>query len=63
MKARGKTRDILKLVGEIQLLVGSAKANQDNDRDRISHEVAQKQLEKAHELCIQIRSMYDPIED
>lgn len=61
MKARGRTREILKLVGEIQNLIGEAKANHDNDRDQTSHEIAQKQLEKAHELCIRIRSMYDPV--
>jgi hypothetical protein len=49
------------MVGEIQKLIGSAKGLHDNDRDQVGHAIAQKQLEKAHELCIRIRNMYDPV--
>ncbi|WP_103108584.1 hypothetical protein [Brevibacillus reuszeri] len=61
MKPRGKTREIIKLVDEIQTLVGNAKSLHDDDQNRDGHAMAQQQLEKAFEKCIQIRGMYDPI--
>lgn len=61
MNPRGNTRIIIQKVGEIQKLVGEAKALHDNDRDKNGHYLAQKKLDEAHELCIEIRNMYDPI--
>ncbi|MET3505524.1 hypothetical protein [Halalkalibacter oceani] len=59
MKARGNTKIILKKVEEIQFLIGYANQNIMNDQDINSIEQAQKQLNKAHEICIDIRSMYE----
>lgn len=61
MKARGRTREILKTVGEIQKLIGSAHGLHYNDKDQEGFATAQKKLEEAHDLCIKITSMYDPI--
>lgn len=61
MQARGKTREILKLVGEIQNLVGSARMFHGDDKNPDGFALAQQQLEKAHDLCIKIRGMYDPV--
>lgn len=61
MKARGNTKLILKKVSEIQKLIGNAKSLHDNDRDTDAHSLAQKQLEEAFKLCVEIRGMYDAI--
>lgn len=60
MIARGNTRIILKKVKKIQMLVGEAKSKQDDDRDSFGHSDAQKLLEGAFDLRLEIRSMYDP---
>lgn len=64
MRARGNTKIILQKVTEIQKLIGQAQAGYDNDGgwnrvDRSS--IVKPNLERAHELCVEIRSMYDPI--
>ncbi|GMX64517.1 hypothetical protein Elgi_37860 [Paenibacillus elgii] len=61
MKARGNTKIILEKIGRIQNLVGEAKGLHDNDRDPFSHELAQKKLEEAFMLCVEIRNLYDPL--
>lgn len=61
MKARGNTKTILTKVEKIQSLVGEAKGLHDDDRNSSSREKAQKNLEEAFELCLEITSMYDPI--
>lgn len=58
MKARGKTKEILKKVGEIQLLVGEANMRVDT----LSQFEIRDLLEKAHEKCIEIRNMYEPVD-
>jgi len=60
MKARGNTKIILDKVGKIQNLVGGAIGNHQNDRDPKGFVMAQKQLEEAFKLCVEIRDMYDP---
>lgn len=61
MKARGKTREILKLVGQIQDLVGQARGNHWNDRDQAAFAMAQNQLKEAFDICLKITSMYEPV--
>lgn len=60
MIARGNTRIILKKVEKIQMLVGEAKSKHDDDRNSFGHSDAQKLLEEAFELCLEIRNMYEP---
>ena len=60
MKARGNTKIILEKVGEIQNLIGSAKGKHDNDRNPDAHEQAQNELQRAFDLCLEIRDMYEP---
>lgn len=61
-KARGRVKEILIIVGRIQDLVGQARGNHWNDRSQTAFETAQKQLEEALDLCIKVRSKYDPID-
>lgn len=61
MKARGNTRSILKKVEAIQILIGRADAGYMNDRSSDRAEKVRESLKKAHELCIEIRGMYDPL--
>ena len=60
MKARGNTKKILHDVAKIQGLIGQAKACHDNDVDPKSHAAGQEALKEAFELCVEIRSMYEP---
>lgn len=63
MKARGSTKKILEKVTEIQHLIGLAQQAYDNDggRNRVDRaEGVKPNLSKAFDLCIEIRSMYDP---
>lgn len=53
-------KDLLKVIGELQNLVGSAHGLHGNDRNRMGFEEGQKKLEQAHELCIQARSFDKP---
>jgi uncharacterized protein (DUF1778 family) len=50
---------LLRVVEELQNLIGQASAHHGNDRDPDSFELGQKALEQAHDLCIQARS-FDP---
>ncbi|WCK57507.1 hypothetical protein PP175_25920 (plasmid) [Aneurinibacillus sp. Ricciae_BoGa-3] len=61
MKARGNTKIILEKVNEIQKLVGHAKSLHENDRDTDAHSLAQEKLQKAFQLCVEIRNIYDAI--
>lgn len=61
MKARGNTKFIIEMVGKIQALVGEAKSLHYADTNPDGFYIAQKKLEEAHELCIEIRNLYDPI--
>jgi hypothetical protein len=55
-------KDLLKVIAELQQLVGSAHGLHANDRNPMGFEEGQKKLEAAHELCIQARS-FDPPTD
>lgn len=52
-------RQLLKVIGELQDLIGQASARHGNDRDPLGYEAGQKALEKAHNLCIEALS-FDP---
>lgn len=63
MKAKGKVREIIKKVGEVQDKVGMARSLHYNDVSMTSFERAQDLLEEAFELCLEIRGMYDLIQE
>lgn len=54
--ARGNTRVILEKVGEIQNLIGQAAACIDNPNQYEIRSI----LDKALNICMDIRDMYDP---
>lgn len=63
MKARGNTKVIIDKVTEIQSLIGNAKNAYQNDggHNRVNRaETVHSNLDKAFELCLEIRNMYDP---
>ena len=60
--ARGNTRKIIVMVGEIQSLVSSSKGHVMNDRDPNSMDKILPALDKAFELCLEITGMYYQIE-
>lgn len=53
-------KDLLKVIGELQDLVGAAHGLHANDRNRMGFEEGQKKLEAAHDLCIEARSFDKP---
>jgi hypothetical protein len=55
-------KELLKVITELQKLVGTAMHTHGNDRDPNGFERGQKALERAHELCIQARA-FDPPTD
>lgn len=55
-------KDLLRVITELQNLVGQAMGTHANDRDRNGFEKGQKVLEEAHELCIRARA-FDPPTD
>ena len=59
--ARGKVRELLIIIGEIQNLVGVAKnvARNDRDKEQLTHLL--ELLDKAFKLCLEARSEYRPI--
>lgn len=59
--ARGNVRKILIKVGEIQSLVGAARGQALNDRDPYMMDKLIPSLEKAFELCLEIRGEYEPV--
>lgn len=61
MQARGNTKSILQKVSEIQNLIGQANAAYLNDVSGCRADKVKDALKKAHELCTEITSMYDPI--
>jgi hypothetical protein len=64
MQARGNTKLILKKVGEIQNLIGAAQRDYNNDggRNRVDRAgLVKTHLDKAFEICMEIRDMYNPI--
>jgi hypothetical protein len=63
LKARGRTKIILKKLGKIQDLVGKAQGLHLNDQDLNGFAKAQAMLKEAFELCLEARGLYDPIEE
>lgn len=61
--AKGNTRKIVKLVGEIQTLVGIAKGTAMNDRNPNLMDDLLPALDKAFDLCLEITGMYEPIRE
>lgn len=59
--ARGNTRKIVKLVGEIQNLVGGAKGTVLNDRNPFMMDDLLPMLDKAFDLCLEVTGMYEQI--
>lgn len=56
-------KDLLKVIDELQRLIGSAHGLHGNDRNRHGFEEGQKKLEQAHELCIQARAFDPPAQE
>ena len=61
MIAKGNTRKIIRMVNEVDDLIGRAHALHANDRDPNGFEKAQNCLIDALGLCRDIRDMYDPV--
>jgi hypothetical protein len=61
MKARGQVRKLLIVIGELQSLVGTARAFHENDRDPNGYVNGQDALTRAFELCLDATSEYEPI--
>ena len=61
MKARGKVRKLLIVIGELHSLVGTARAFHENDRDPNGYVKGQGVLTQAFELCLDATSEYEPI--
>lgn len=61
MKARGNTKAILKKVMHIQNLVGEAKGLHQDDRNQEGYVQAQKKLDEAFAICLEITELYDPL--
>lgn len=57
-KPRGKTKEIILSVADIQMLIGKAIG----DIDTATQYDIRKHLEEAHAICINIRDLYEPIE-
>jgi hypothetical protein len=55
-------KDLLRVITELQRLVGTAMSAHGNDQDPHGFEKAQKTLEQAHALCIDARA-FDPPTD
>jgi len=62
MKARGKTRELLLVIGDLQDKVGLARAYHYADTDPTGFEKAQSLLDEAFELCISTTGKYEPVE-
>jgi len=61
VRRRPTRRDLLVVIGRLQDLVGEARARHMDDRDRNGYERGQEALERAHELCIEVLGMDDPV--
>lgn len=55
-------KDLMKVITELQKLIGTAMSRHGNDRDPNGFEKGQIALEQAHNLCIEARS-FDPPTD
>jgi len=63
IKARGREKELLKIIVDLQDMIGAAKGQHDNDRDQTAFERAQKILEEAFNLCVKTGSYYEYDED
>ncbi len=54
-------KTLLKVIGELQSMIGTARNTNANDRDTNGHEKTQNVLESAFKLCVQARA-FDPPE-
>ena len=52
-------KDLLRVITELQGMIGNALGLHWNDRDPQGHENGQRLLQEAHDLCIRARS-FDP---
>lgn len=55
-------KDLLRVITELQTLIGTAMSRHGNDRDPHGFEKGQRALEQAHNLCIEARA-FDPPTD
>lgn len=62
-KATGSTRKLLRVIGELQTLIGAAKNYHQNDRDPGGFEKGQKSLDEAFRLCIDTTGQYERVGD
>jgi hypothetical protein len=62
MKLTKREKELLRVIGKLQDLVGNAKNAYDNDRSRDRAEKVQKPLEEAFELAVSTRSQYPIVE-
>lgn len=63
MKATGKMKRVLLLVGKIQDNVSRAQAAATNDRDPGRMTKLLPALAEAFDTCVEITGMYDPVEE
>lgn len=59
-KARGGEKHLLRVISDLQSMIGSGIGHHDNDRDMMGFEKAQRTLQAAFELCIKTTGEYDP---
>jgi hypothetical protein len=62
MKARGKTRKLLIVIGTLQDKIGMARQFHYADTDPEGFTKAQALLDEAFELCIKTTGEYEPVE-
>lgn len=55
-------RDLLKVITELQRLIGSASTLHANDRNPMGFEDGQKRLQEAFDLCLEARKFDQPTE-
>ena len=55
-----EVRMLLRVISDLQVAVGNAQNNYDNDRSQMSFEQGRNELEKARHICIETLSKYDP---
>jgi len=55
-------KDLLRVITELQKLIGTALMHHGNDRNGNGFELGQKALSEAHTLCIEARSFDPPMD-
>lgn len=61
MKARGKVRELLIVIGTVQDKIGMARAYHYADTDPEGFTKAQSLLDEAFDLCIKATGEYEPV--